>query len=401
MKFYAIILAKYEIKINRKTKKGEKMLEKEIINYRRHIHQNPELGFETYQTAAYIYQELERMGYQPTYVCNKAGVVAKLDNQKEKTIAFRSDMDALKIEEKTDLAFCSTNGLMHACGHDAHCAMLLGAAKLLMTHKAELNVNVILLFQPAEEGPLPGGSIPLMQDYDLTSVSLFFAFHVTNKLRTGEVGIKLHEACAAPDLWECQFTGIGCHGATPKLGINPILPASETVLAFQKLLEELNDPYQVISTTYLQAGVSMNIIPNTAIIKGTARSFTMQTRHFLDKKMHEAAEQIAKKYHATAQLTFHYAYDPVYNDDKPVSYVKLAIEAVLGEKGFVSLQEPEMVGEDFSHYRRIAPTCLCWFGVRGENQPFYDLHSSSFMLDEQALPLGSKIYLEIAKIIEI
>lgn len=377
------------------------MLEKEIVTFRRHIHQNPELGLETFKTAQYIYQELEKMGYQPVYVCNKAGVVAKLDNQKKKTIAFRSDMDALKIEEKTNLEFRSTNGFMHACGHDAHCAMLLGAAYLLKTHQEQLNVNVILLFQPAEEGPLPGGSIPLMQDYNLKEVSYFFAFHVTNKLKTGEVGIKLHEACAAPDLWECQFRGVGCHGATPKLGVNPILPACETVLAFQKLLESLNDPYQVISTTYLQSGVSMNIIADTATIKGTARSFTDEARHHLDIKMHKLANQIAEQYQAQANLQFHYAYDPVYNDDIPVSYAKKAIETVVGKAGFIDLQEPEMVGEDFSHYRRLAPTCLCWIGVRGKNQPFYDLHSPSFLLDEQALLLGSKIYLEIAKAIDI
>lgn len=397
IKFYAIILAKYEIKINRKTKKGEKMLEKRIIAYRRHIHQHPELGYETYQTAHYIYEELRDMGYEPTYICHQAGVVARLENHQPKTIAFRSDIDALPIQEETQLPFQSTNGCMHACGHDAHAAMLLGAAKLLKEHQQALTANVIIIFQPAEEGPLPGGSVKVMEDYDFSDVSSFFAFHVTNKLKTGQVGIKPHAACAAPDLWECCFTGKGSHGATPNLGINPILPAAETALAYEHLYEELKDPYQVISTTYIQSGVSMNIILDKATIKGTARSFQEEDRNALANKMKELADHIAAKYQAQSNFIFHYAYDPVFNDDLPYHCFQQAIEQVLGKGGFVQLPEPEMVGEDFSHYRRIAPTCLAWIGVRGPQQDFYDLHSASFLLDEQALLIGSQIYLEIAK----
>ncbi len=373
------------------------MLEKKIVEYRRWFHQHPELGYETYQTADYIYEELKKIGFEPKYALNQAAVLAYLDNHCEKTVAFRSDMDALKIVETTSLSFQSTNGWMHACGHDGHMAMLLGAANLLMEHRKELKCNVLLLFQPAEEGPLPGGALKLIDTLKEYDISMFFAFHVTNKLKTGQVGIKLHEACAAPDLWECSFTGKGCHGSTPKLGNNPILPAVEAVQELERLYQSFTNPFQVLTTTYLQAGVSMNIIPDQAFIKGTARSFQDKDRFQLEKSMKQIISQIALKYSVTADFQFHYAYDPVYNDDLPASIAKKAIQAVLGLNGFVSLQEPEMVGEDFSYYRKVAPICLSWLGVRGENQDFYDLHSSSFILDERALINGSKIYLEIAK----
>lgn len=375
------------------------MLKSKIIEYRRHIHKDPELGFETYQTAAYVFGELTKLGYNPVYALNKAAVLARLDNHKEKTIAFRSDLDGLKIKENANLHFASTNGCMHACGHDAHIAMLLGAAYLLKEHQKELPVNVLLIFQPAEEGPLPGGAKKLMEEYNMYDVNYFFAFHVTNKLTSGEVGIKSHEACAAPDLWEAHFKGVGCHGATPKLGKNPILPASEAILAFQKLYEELNDPLKVISTTYTSSGVSMNIILEDAYIKGTARSFKNEDREFLNKQMKQIVQTISLKYQVEGNFTFHYAYDPVYNDDEPVQIAIKAIQKT-GAK-YIKLTTPEMVGEDFSYYRGIAPTCLCWFGVRGAHQDFTDLHSDCFTLDENILYKGSQIYLEIAKNVNI
>ena len=374
------------------------MLKDDIIAYRRHLHQHPELGFHTQQTAAFVRQVLQSYGYKDiTMALNDAAVIARLHVGKSQTIAFRADLDALPITEQTGLSFASAHqGIMHACGHDAHTAMLLGAAKLLHDAKDSLTYNIVLIFQPAEEGPLRGGALNLLKEVDLHDVSFFYAFHVTNRLPSGVIGIKLNEACAAPDLWELEITGKGSHAATPSLGHSPILPAAEIALEFEKLEASLMPSNTVISTTYINSGVSMNVICDQAHLKGTARSFSQTERDFLKTKMTEIADRIAEKYHTTAKFCFHYAYDPVYNDEIAAQKMIQAARKILTEKNVVLLEKPEMVGEDFAYYRKIAPICLSWFGVRGENQAFSDLHSSSFMLDEEALEKGALLYLTIA-----
>ena len=372
------------------------MIKDKIIEYRRHIHQNPEIGFNTKNTNDYVMNILKNLGYQVTPVLNGAGCIASLDLNKETTIGFRSDLDALPIKEQTNLPFKSENGNMHACGHDAHIAILLGAANLFILHKNELKYNIVLVFQPAEEGPLPGGAINIIKEYDLSNVKFFFAYHVTNKLFTGQIGIKAHEACAAPDLWELEIVGKGCHASTPHLGKNPIIPASIIVEKFQELHNKLKDNHIVISTTFIQSGVSMNIITDKCLLKGTAHSFTKEQRDYLNSQMYQIIEETCKTYKVEFKFSFHYAYDPVYNDDIAVSMVKKAAHKVLDSKNIISLEQPEMVGEDFSYYRKNSQICLTWLGVRGINEPFYDLHSANFLLDENALLNGSLILLNIA-----
>lgn len=373
------------------------MIKEQIIQWRRHIHQNPEIGYETVQTSDYVEKLLKSFGYETTRVIHGAGVVARLRLQKDKTIAFRSDLDALPIQEKTNLSYQSTNQYMHACGHDAHAATLLGAAKLISEHQKDLNANIVLLFQPAEEGPLPGGAIPLMGEYDLSDVQMFFAFHVTNKLSTGQIGIKQENACAAPDLWECKIQGKGCHGSTPHLGVSPILPTAQIILRFQALYDSIPNPNTVISTTYIHSGVSMNVICEDAYLKGTARSFSKEERDFLATKMEKIVQEECEKVGARGCFVFHYAYDPVYNDPVAVKKVCTSASHIYQKENILMLEKPEMVGEDFSFYRRIAPTCLTWIGVRGPKQEFHDLHSPNFILDENALENAAKLFFEIAK----
>jgi amidohydrolase len=370
-----------------------------VIRIRRHIHENPELGYQTFKTAIYIKQILNELGYQTFDIVDKAGVIGRLDLHKKKTIGLRSDIDALPIEEQTSLPFKSHNGCMHACGHDGHIAMLLGGAKLIVENKDQISCNVVLIFQPAEEGPLPGGAVKVIASGLVDDVDMFFAFHVTNKLLTGQTGIKLHEACAAPDLWELEITGKGCHGSAPANGINPIMPAAEIILSFQKLWDDvrLKDPNTVISTTYMQSGVSMNIIMDKAYLKGTARSFSQEMRDYLNTEMGKTVKEVCAKYHAEGNFLFHYAYPPLFNDSTAAAIAKKAQEEVLGAGNSLVLDQPEMIGEDFASYRKIAPICFSWIGVRGPNQDFYDLHSSHFLLDENALESGARIYFQLAK----
>ncbi len=372
-------------------------LKEYIVSKRRYFHMYPELGYDTYKTAEYIYNELLTIGYKPKYLLNKTAVIARLDLKKEKTLAFRSDMDALNIKEINDLEYKSKNDYMHACGHDAHMAMLLGVAKKAYEEQKDLEYNLVFIFQPAEEGPLPGGAIKVIETNELQNIDAFFAYHVTNKYNTNTAAIKIGPATSAPDLFDIIIHGKGCHGSTPKLGINPNIIASKIVISLNNLYENLlkTNPFVVISTTTISSNGAYNIIPDTAYIKGTARSFTNEERNNLKNQMQEIINSISKEYNIIIEFKFHFAYDPVYNDEK---LARMYIDAAKTHlDNILILDEPEMIGEDFSYYRQIAPICLVWLGVKKENQIFTDLHSPKFTLDENALLNGVISFIEITK----
>lgn len=372
-------------------------IKNQVINYRRYFHQNPEIGFQCQQTIKYIQTELEVLGYDTILLLDSSALIATLNNKKPTTIALRSDVDALNIVEQTNLSFKSTNSFMHACGHDAHAAMLLTAAHLIIENRHTLNCNVKLIFQPAEEGPLPGGAIHLVESKLLDDVDFFFAFHVTNKLKSKTVGIKRGEAFAAPDLFEGTVTGKSCHASTPHLGNNPILVITQIIKQFEELHQKLKNNNIVISTTFVNSGTTMNIIPDTATIKGTARSFTNETRKYLNQEMTSIFQNECKKSNAKGEFKFHFAYDPVFNHEEACEKMKQAIIESIGPSAYIELALPEMVGEDFSYYSRIGKSCIAWLGVRGENQEFYDLHNSSFLIDEEALQFGVQIFYNLVK----
>ena len=368
-----------------------------IISTRRHLHMHPEIGFNTHNTAKFIFNELVNMGYNPKYVVNNAGVIAKLDLGKSKTIAFRTDMDALNIKEVNDLSYKSTNDFMHACGHDGHMSIILGLAKMIMNEKDNLNYNVCLIFQPAEEGPLPGGATKILEENVLENIDAFYAYHVSNKYKTGEVAIKTDSAAAAPDLYDVVVHGVGCHASTPSMGVNPNLIISHLVLELDKLYKKLlaNNPFLVITTTTISSNGAYNIIPDTAMIKGTARSFTNEERNMLKNEMGNVVNSISNIYNVKIDFNFHYAYDPVINDKNLTDiYFKHANKYM---NNCITLEKPEMIGEDFSYYRRLAPICLVWLGTRDNNSEIIDLHSPKFSIDEEALLNASLVFLDILK----
>lgn len=368
-----------------------------IISTRRHLHMHPEIGFNTHNTANFIFDELVNMGYNPKYVVDNAGVIAKLDLGKSKTIAFRTDMDALNIKEVNDLSYKSTNDFMHACGHDGHMSIVLGLAKMIMNEKDNLNYNVCLIFQPAEEGPLPGGATKILEENVLENIDAFYAYHVSNKYKTGEVAIKTDSAAAAPDLYDVVVHGVGCHASTPSMGVNPNLIISHLVLELDKLYKKLlaNNPFLVITTTTISSNGAYNIIPDTAMIKGTARSFTNEERNMLKNEMGNVVNSISNIYNVKIDFNFHYAYDPVINDKNLADiYFKHANKYM---NNCITLEKPEMIGEDFSYYRRLAPICLVWLGTRDNNSEIIDLHSPKFSIDEEALLNASLVFLDILK----
>ena len=368
-----------------------------IIKTRRHLHMYPEIGFDTYNTAKFIFDELSKMGYNPKYVVNKAGVITKLDLGKSKTIAFRTDMDALNIKEINDLPYKSTNDFMHACGHDGHMSIILGLAKMIMLEKEKLNYNIYLIFQPAEEGPLPGGASKIIGENVLKDIDAFFAYHVSNNYETGEVAIKTDSAAAAPDLFDIVVHGVGCHASTPNMGINPNIIGSHLVLELDKLYKELleTNPFLVITTTTISSNGAYNVIPDSLLIKGTARSFTNDERNMLNNKMLNIVNTISDLYNIKIDFNFHYAYDPVINDKNLANvYFKHASKYM---KNCIYLDKPEMIGEDFSYYKKLAPICLIWLGTRLKENSIIDLHSPKFTIDENALLNASLVFLDILK----
>lgn len=368
--------------------------QKYLIEIRRHLHMNPEIGFETKNTVIYIEKKLTDLGFETTKIINGSGLIAKLNLGFSNTIGFRADIDALNICEQTTAPFKSKNNYMHACGHDAHSAMLICAAAMFMEHKDTLKNNIVLIFQPAEEGPLPGGSLSVIETGLLNDCSYIFGGHVTNALKTGEIGFREH-LCPAPDLFTAKFYGAGCHASTPEFGANPILAMSETILGFEKLEKKIKNENMVVSTTYTKSGNTFNAIPEYGEIRGTARSFTQEKRDMLEKTLSSITKECSSKNNVNGEFIFHRAYDPLINDLSALEIIKSSV-LKNNELTCIELKKPVMFGEDFSHYKRIAKIGFVLIGVRGVADEFVDLHSPCFHLDENALLNVSKTYLNIA-----
>ena len=367
-----------------------------IINCRTYLHRYPEIGFNTYQTAKFIYKTLAKLGYNPNYALDKNAVYAYLDLGKEKTLCFRSDMDALNVKEETNVPFKSKNEYMHACGHDAHMTILLYAAKLIINNLDKLKYNLVILFQPAEEGPLPGGAYYLKDIPILKKVNEFYAFHVSPTLEVGKIGIKIGEACAAPDLWELELTGLGCHASRPENGRNPILGGAEIVLQFERFYQDIKQSKNIVlSTTYFNSGVSMNIIKDKAYLKGTARSFNEMDRKYLATEMENIISKCCNLYKLDYKFDFHYAYPPLFNDKDLAAKMFTAASYILGAGNCISLANFEMIGEDFAYYNEIAPICLTWIGAKNIGAEFYDLHNAKFIVPFETIEYGGKILFEL------
>ena len=372
-------------------------LQEELVDIRRQLHSYPELGSEMNQTIQYVRAKLEEFGVNYQY-SHEIGIIACIEGENTGgCVLLRADMDALPIQEETQIAYRSKlDKRMHACGHDAHMTILLYAAKLFKENLDKLKYNLVLFFQPADEGPLPGGAYYLKNDALLKNIDAFFAYHVSPSLYVGQIGIKLNEACAAPDLWELELTGVGCHASTPERGKNPILAGSEIVMELEKLYQELKkNDLIVVSSTYFNSGVSMNIIRDKAYLKGTARSFKEETRHLLHKKMDDIINRVCQKYGITYKFDFHYAYPPVFNEPKLANMMFKAAGKVLTKENVIELKEPSLLGEDFAYYKEIAPTCLTWIGARNIGATYYDLHNAHFIVPFETIDYGSKILLEL------
>lgn len=373
-----------------------------IIEKRRFFHGAPELSWQEYKTTGAIAAELARLGYQVRTFGDKTGVVAELTGGAAgegcKTVVLRADIDALPVEEKTGLAYVSCNeGVMHACGHDCHIAMLLGAARLLAETKSELCGRVRLLFQSAEE--TCGGAEYYMEKGVLDGADAIFGMHIWGTLDAPLFSIERGARMASCDNFTITVKGLSAHATAPHLGIDAIVAASAIVMNLQSFVSRNNDPLNpvVLTVGEFNAGQRFNIIASKAVLKGTARTFDHEFRKKIKSGVENIAKMTAAAYGASAEVEYEMLPPAVVNDDEDlINLARDAVADMYGESAFGSLQ-PMLGSEDFAFYMEKIPALYCFVGGRNERLGITATnHNDCFTVDEAALPRGSALYARFA-----
>ncbi|MBM7553164.1 M20 metallopeptidase family protein [Thalassobacillus pellis] len=364
------------------------------IDWRRHLHKNPELGLEEYETCKFVVERLKEMGYTNIDIVANTGVTVLVEGREPgKTVALRGDMDALPIEDEKDVPYKSKNqGTAHLCGHDAHTTMLLGAAQLLKDNPPQKG-NVKLIFQPAEEGRF--GAQKMIEDNVLENpkVDAIAGLHVNPDVPTGYVTCTRKEACAAADFFNLEIIGEGGHAAHPHRAIDSITVAAEVISSLQQLVSRQIDPLAptVFTMGQIHGGSADNAIASKVKVGGTVRTLDPDVRYQIEEKMERVVKGVTEAFGASYNLKYDYFYPPLINDTSLVPSVEEAVEQELGEDKF-SIIKPSMGGEDFSFYANKIPAVFFRLGVRNEDKnASYPLHHPKFDLDEDAMPYGASI----------
>ena len=377
-------------------RKEIKEIEKMIIDWRRDFHQFPELSFQENRTGDVIADELRFMGLEPKVKVGKTGVTADLKFGYGPVIGLRADMDALPIQETSGLPFSSQNdGVMHACGHDGHRAMLLGAAKALTQKDNQFNGTVRFIFQPAEEGE--GGARYMIEDGCLEGIDEIYGIHVWNYQPVGEVGVKDGPVLAAADMFDIKIKGIGGHGAAPQGTVDSVVVASYLVQALQTIVSRNTNPLEstVISIGKINGGNNFNIIADEVSLSGTARAYSEENRNLIKTRMEEIIKGVEKTYNANITFDYKDGYPPTINHVGPTQKVLKAAEKVVGDKA--GMPYLSMGGEDFAYYLKEKPGCFFFVGSAPNEQELFETphHCSHFTMDERALLVGPSIYLNL------
>ena len=372
------------------------IIHEKIINWRRDFHQYPELGFQEHRTSAKIIEILEGMGVKPKSGVGKTGLTADMVFGGGPVIALRADMDALPIQETSDLKFSSKNpGVMHACGHDGHMAMLLGAAQLLSKTKSKFRGTVRLIFQPAEEGG--GGARYMIKDGCLKDVKEIYGIHIWNYQPLGEIGIKEGPVLAAADEFDIIIEGKGGHGAAPQGTIDSIVVSSQLINSIQTIISRNTNPLEsaVVTIGKIRGGDNHNIIADKVKLTGTVRAYTEKNRAMVKERLNQIIDGISKMSGAKILLKYHDGYPPTINHELPTKKVLHAAQKVVGDKaGPLYLS---MGGEDFSYYLKKIPGCFFFVGSAPNKDKVFETphHCSHFTMDENALLVGTSVYMNL------
>ena len=379
-----------------KIKEESKSISDWIVKIRRELHEHPELMYEEFRTSELIRRELDKLDIQYRHPIAETGVLASIGNGNGPCVALRADMDALPIHEETDVPFKSKiDGKMHACGHDCHVSMLLGAAKLLKNKESEINGTIKLLFQPAEEGGAGGKLMREEGALENPEVERIFGLHVWPQMPSGQIGSREGTFLAATSSLSLTVKGVGGHAAVPQLAKDPVLTSARIITNLQSIISRELDPLEsgVVSITVINGGNASNVIPSEVKVKGTLRSLTMDGLKELQKRVKEISEGIAQTHGCEAIVEYvGNDYPPTVNDSEMWKFAKNVGIELLGDDN-VSDLDAVMGGEDFAYYTEKVKGC---FVVLGMNNPdidaTYSVHHPMFKADEDALHIGTALH---------
>ncbi len=371
----------------------------EVLGWRRHLHRNPELSFQEEETSRFVYETLESFGGLELSRPTPTSVVARLVGEGPgRTVALRADMDALPITEENDFEFASRKpGVMHACGHDGHTAMLLGAAKVLVGMREEINGEVRFLFQHAEE-LYPGGAEEMVEAGVMEDVDAIVGIHLWSGLEVGKVGVVYGPMLAAPDTFEISINGRGGHAAMPHQTADAIAIGAQVVTNLQHVVSRNVDPLEnvVVSVTKFAGGTTHNVIPGTVEMVGTVRTLDEEVRAKVPETMERIIEGVTAAHDASYSFEYQRGYRPVVNDEEVTRVVEETVREVFGERA-LEMMPPIMGGEDFSAYQRVVPGTFVFVGAGNEAKGItYPHHHPRFTVDEDALENGVKMHVNVA-----
>lgn len=373
-----------------------------MIKLRRYFHQNPEISLLEYNTASRIEEELDKLEI-PHKRIGKTGVLAYiehiLDNDNSRTIALRADIDALRIQEKNDnIDFKSVNdGIMHACGHDAHAAALLGAAKILKSMEAQINGKVLFIFQQAEE--IGGGAKHFIENNILDGVDRILGIHVASYLNIGKIGINQGESNASCDYFKIKVTGKSAHVSKPHTGIDAVYIASQIVVALQSIVARNLDPLEsgVVGIGKFTAGTNYNIIANEAVLEGTTRAFNNNIRKLINDKVSSIAKLTAETYGATAEVEFIDYASPLVNDLEVTNEISEVAGQIVSNENIIKNAGKNMMADDFAEYLLNTKGAYVFVGSSKDESTSYPHHHEKFNIDEEAILVSANLYVDYVK----
>jgi amidohydrolase len=372
----------------------------EAVALRREIHAHPELSGHEHGTAKRVFQYLKNAGLSPVYCVGKTGVAVKIKNGTGRNLVLRADMDALPLTEKNKVPYISVNnGVMHACGHDIHTACLAAAARVLVALKKEWRGTITAIFQPSEE-VAPGGALQMIAEGVFpSSADCVLGFHVSMEHPAGTIGLKPGSDYASITDFVVRIKGKGGHGAEPHKCIDPIVCASNSVIALQSIIsrESYTCEPAIVTVGTINAGTQQNIIPDEAVFSGTIRSFSEKKQKHLEKRVKEVIEHTAEASGASAEVVFTHGYPPGFNDNKLVERAVKVLGNCSVVKRVVIRPYPILYGEDFAYYQKKVPGLYIHLGVSsasGSNQA--GLHTSYFLPDEKAIKTGIAVHVAMA-----
>jgi len=373
----------------------------EIVEIRRDIHMHPEIGWDVERTAGIAAKEMRKLGLEVREQVGKSGVVADLNIPGASgRIALRADMDALPIQELNDLPYRSKrDGFSHMCGHDSHTAMLIGAARLLTEMRETLQANIRFIFQPNEEN-LPGGAPLMIEDGVLDGVNEIFGLHVWPSQPTGSVGVCSGPALGQPDVFEIEIIGSGGHAAMPHLTVDPIIIAAQFINAAQSIVSRNTNPLEsaVVSITQVHAGTAHNVIPKTASIMGTVRTFNPEIQKMIRAKIASLMDSLAQGQGAEFKLNYTEGYPVTYNHPESSETVRQLAENLVEPEKLIFPAKPTLGGEDFAYYTQRIPGSFLFIGSGNpEKGCIYSLHDPRFQLDEDAMRTGIAMHVLLAQ----